>query len=97
MKKTCTRCNTELFKDETGELFCPECYANEFLNTFNEKDDSDVKNNKWKVIAPKTKPITIRIPLKDLEKLKSMAKLKNTPYQKLLKGIIHTYLIDNAG
>ena len=76
MKETCTQCNTELFKDETGELFCPECYANEFLNTFNENDDSDITNKKWRVTTPKTKPVTIRMPLKDLDSIKNLAKIK---------------------
>lgn len=91
MIKKCAICNSELFKDETGELFCPDCYAGEFLKTFDEKDDSWMKN-KFKVIQPKTKPITIRMNVSDIEKAKTLAKIKGLPYQTLLKEIIHNNL-----
>lgn len=95
MIKKCNICNSELFEDEKGELFCPDCEAEEFLETFDENDDSWM-NNKFKVVKPKTKSVTIRINISDIEKAKKYAKSKNVPYQSLLKDIIHRSLDKEA-
>lgn len=96
MIKKCEICDSELFEDEKGELFCPDCEADEFLETFDENDDSWMKN-KFKIIKPKTKPVTIRINVADIEKAKKIAKDKNVAYQTLLKNVIHQNLDKEAG
>ena len=91
MTKKCEVCKTEMFEDEKGELFCPDCEAEAFLTSFDETDDSWMEN-KVKVVQPKTKPVTIRMNVYDINKAKSLAKSKNVPYQTLLKEIIHKNL-----
>ncbi|MEI8389712.1 MAG: hypothetical protein WCG23_07475 [bacterium] len=53
MTKNCNICKSELFEDEKGELFCPDCEANKFSEIFNENDDSWM-NNKFKILRPNT-------------------------------------------
>jgi predicted DNA binding CopG/RHH family protein len=92
MSKKCEKCKTELFQDDKGEWFCPDCVGNEFLKTFNPEDDSDIENLKWKVTRPETKPVTLRINVVDIQIAKKIAKEKNIPYQTYLKEIIHKNL-----
>ena len=37
MIKKCKICDSELFEDEKGELFCPDCEAEEFLEDLEEQ------------------------------------------------------------
>ncbi len=96
MTTKCKLCKNELFEDENGDLFCPDCEADKFLTTFDENDDSWL-NSKFKTVKPKTKPVTLRMNINDIEKAKKIAKLSNMPYQKLLKDIIHENLSKEAG
>jgi predicted DNA binding CopG/RHH family protein len=89
--KKCDICGNELFYDENDELFCPDCEANELLEAFDEADDSWLKKA-HKVVMPKTKPITIRLNVYDIEKAKEQALALRIPYQTLLKDIIRNKL-----
>ncbi len=92
MSEKCKKCNTELFQDDKGEWFCPDCEADEFMESFNPEDDSDINNAKWQVVKPETKPVTIRLNVVDIQRAKKIASEKNVPYQTLLKEIIHKNL-----
>lgn len=92
MTKKCEKCKTELFQDKDGEWFCPECEAEDFLETFNPEDESDIETAQWKVVKPETKPVTIRLNVVDIQRAKKLAKERNMPYQTLLKEIIHKNL-----
>lgn len=92
MIQKCTKCNTELFQDNKGELFCPDCVADEYMESFNPEDDTDINTAKWEVVKPETKPITIRLNVVDIQRAKKIAKEKKVPYQTLLKEIIHKNL-----
>jgi len=92
MIKKCDICQTEMFQDENDELFCPNCEADDFMTEFEESDDTWMKT-KFKVVLPKTKSVTIRLNVCDIEKAKQIAKNKNLPYQTLIKEIIHKNLI----
>ncbi|MDR1168479.1 MAG: BrnA antitoxin family protein [Heliobacteriaceae bacterium] len=89
--KKCDICGNELFYDENDKLFCPDCEANEFLETFDEADDRWLEKA-HKVVMPKTKPITIRLNVYDIEKAKAQALALSIPYQTFLKDIIHKKL-----
>lgn len=91
MNKKCKTCGNELYKDENNDLFCADCEAEEYLNSFNENDDSWL-NNKPKLVKPETKPVTIRLNVVDIQRAKKIASEKNVPYQTLLKEIIHKNL-----
>lgn len=91
MIRKCEICNNELFEDENDKIFCPKCKSQEFVSQFDENDDSWM-SYKFKIVRPKTKPVTIRMNIYDFEKAKELAKSKNMPYQSLLKEIIHRNL-----
>jgi len=88
----CEKCNNEMFQDEKNEWFCPTCEADDFIMSFDENDDGWMKT-KFKIIKPKTKSVTIRLNICDIEKAKEIAKEKNLPYQTLIKDIIHKNLV----
>ena len=91
MIKKCDICESKLFQDDKNEWFCPQCEAEDFLTTFEQENDDWMKT-KFKVVQPKTKAITIRLNIYDIEKAKQIAKSKNLPYQTLIKDIIHKNL-----
>lgn len=91
MLKKCDICKTEMFQDENNEWFCPNCEAEDFITTFDEGDDSWMKT-KFKVVQPKTKAVTIRFNVHDIEKAKKIAEKQNVPYQTLIKEIVHKNL-----
>lgn len=91
MIKKCNICDNEMVQDESNEWFCPSCEAEIFMSTFDKEDDSWMQT-KLKVVLPKTKSVTIRLNVYDIEKAKKLAKNKNMPYQTLIKDIIHKNL-----
>lgn len=91
MIKKCDICGNEMFQDEKNEWFCPDCEAKDFMTIF-EQDNDDWMKTKFKVIKPRTKSVTIRLNICDIEKAKKIAKDKNLPYQTLIKDIIHKNL-----
>jgi predicted DNA binding CopG/RHH family protein len=94
--KKCEMCNEsveDLYETDKGQMLCGDCFATDFLETFDETDDSWLDNVKnWKVVRPETKPITLRINVMDIQRAKKIAKEKNMPYQTYLKEIIHKNL-----
>ena len=93
--KPCQACKEkveDLYETDTGRMLCGDCFATDFLKTFDENDDSDIENAEWKIVTPETKPITIRINVVDIQRAKRKAKEKGMPYQTLLKNIIHEHL-----
>ena len=91
MIKKCEICDSEMFQDENNEWFCPSCEADDFMASFDQDDDGWMKT-KFKIVQPKTKSVTIRLNVHDIEKAKGLAKAKNLPYQTLIKEIIHKNL-----
>ena len=92
MDKKCDICGNELYQDDKNEWFCSTCEAEDFLMAFDKEDDNWM-TTKFKVVQPKTKSVTIRLNIFDIEKAKQLAKDKNLPYQTLIKDIIHKNLI----
>lgn len=92
MTEKCNICNNKMFQDENNEWFCPKCEAEDFLISFDENDDTWMKT-KFKIAQPKTKSVTIRLNVYDIDKAKKIAKDKNMPYQTLIKEIIHKNLV----
>lgn len=94
--KKCQICNEmveDIYETNSGVEACGDCFADDFLETFDENEDDFIfENAKWEVVKPETKPITIRLNVIDIERAKKLAKEKNMPYQTLLKEIIHKNL-----
>lgn len=80
----------DLYETEDGRMLCGDCFAGDFLKTFDENDDSwmdDIES--VRIVTPETKPVTIRINVMDIQRAKRKAKEKGIPYQTLIKNIIH--------
>jgi len=94
--KICQDCKEkveDLYETDDGRMLCGDCYATDFLKTFDEKDDSWTDNiENVRIVTPETKPITIRINVVDIQRAKRKAKEKGMPYQTLIKNIIHEHL-----
>ncbi|MGH7770736.1 MAG: hypothetical protein ACREQA_00695 [Candidatus Binatia bacterium] len=88
MKRKCKKCGSELYQAEDLKWFCLLCLAKEI----EERDQEDEVRGTWKVLDPKTKPVTLRLSEIDLAKAKAKARKLGKPYQTLLKEAIHEAL-----
>lgn len=88
MKRKCKKCGSELYQAEDLKWFCLLCLAKEI----EERDQEDEIHGTWKVLDPKTRPVTLRLSEMDLAKAKAKARKLGKPYQTLLKEAIHEAL-----
>lgn len=88
MKRKCKRCGSELYQAEDLKWFCLLCLAKEI----EAQDQEDDVGGTWKVLDPKTKPVTLRLSEADLAKAKAKARKLGRPYQTWLKEVIHQAL-----
>ncbi|TMA13413.1 MAG: hypothetical protein E6J89_01440 [Deltaproteobacteria bacterium] len=88
MKKKCKKCGSDLYQAEDLKRFCLLCLAKEI----EERDQEDDVSGTWRVLDPKTKPVTLRLSEVDLAKAKAKARKLRKPYQTLLKEVIHEAL-----
>ncbi len=85
MKKQCKNCGAPLYQAEDLKWFCLSCLAADI----EARDKSDRLDGSWKVLHPRTKPITLRLSEADLSRAKERARRIGKPYQTFLKEIIH--------
>jgi len=85
MKRMCRRCGSALYQAEDLKWFCLLCLAREI----EEREQEDDVSGAWKVLDPKTRPVTLRLSEVDLAKAKVRAKRLRKPYQTFLKEVIH--------
>jgi predicted DNA binding CopG/RHH family protein len=85
MKRKCKKCGSELYLAEDLKWFCLLCLAQEI----DERDQEDDVKGTWRILEPKTKPVTLRLNETDLAKAKVRARKLGKPYQTLLKQVIH--------
>lgn len=88
MKRKCKKCGSELYRAEDLKWFCLLCLAKEI----EERDQEEEVQGTWRILEPKTKPVTLRLSEADLAKAKAQAKKLGKPYQTLLKEVIHQAL-----
>ena len=88
MKRKCKKCGAELYEAEDLKWFCLICLAKEI----EEKDQEDEVGGTWKLLDPKTRPVTLRLSEADLAKAKARARRLGRPYQTFLKEVIHQAL-----
>ena len=89
MKRTCKKCGSELYQAEDLKWFCLLCLAKEIER----RDQEDDVSGAWRVLDPKTKPVTLRLSEADLAKAKDKARKLRKGYQTLLKEVIHQALL----
>ncbi len=88
MKRKCKNCGAELYQAEDLKWFCLFCLA----KAIEERDQEDDVSGTWKLLDPKTRPVTLRLSEADLAKAKTKARKLGKPYQTLLKQVIHQAL-----
>ena len=86
MKRKCKKCDSELYQAEDLKWFCLLCLAKEI----EKRDRRDDIKGSWRILDPKTKPVTLRLSETDL--IKAKARKLGNPYQTLLKEVIHQAL-----
>lgn len=86
MKRKCKKCDSELYQAEDLKWFCLLCLAKEI----EKRDQRDDIKGSWRILDPKTKPVTLRLNEADL--IKAKARKLGNPYQTLLKEVIHQAL-----
>lgn len=84
MRSKCKKCGLALYQAEDLKWFCLLCLAKEI----EERDREDAVGGAWKVLEPKTRPVTLRLSEVDLSKAKAKARKLGKPYQTLLKEVI---------
>ena len=93
MRRNCRKCGSELYQAEDLKWFCLLCLAKEI----EKRDQDDDVSGTWKILHPKTKPVTLRLSEVDLAKAKEKARKLRKPYQTLLKEVIHQALSRSEG
>jgi len=98
MTQTCAKCGTEMYQDDQGQWFCPDCILEELDPAFlDEEQDNPGDLSRPYVLEPPTKQVSIRLSITDLELAKRLAKQKGIPkYQSYIKTLLHEALIKEA-
>jgi uncharacterized Zn finger protein (UPF0148 family) len=93
-EKSCKKCGTEMYQDDQGIWFCPDCIIEEIDPAFlDEKRDHPDELKRSYVLSPPTKQVSIRIAISDLELARKLARRKGVPkYQTYIKTLLHEAL-----
>ena len=93
--KKCRKCGVEMYRDDQGKWFCPDCVLEEIASDFlDEKLDHPGKLKRPYILEPPTKQVSIRLPVRDLELARKLARSKGIPkYQTYIKTLLHDSLI----
>jgi len=96
--KKCTKCGAEMYMDDRGERFCPDCVIEEIEPDF--LDEKKVGRGELKrpyVLEPPTKQVSLRLPVTDLDLARRIARRKGIPkYQTYIKTLLHKMLVKEA-
>ena len=94
----CRKCGSEMYRDDRGESFCPDCVLEEIEGEFlNEAGEDRGELKRPYVLEPPTKQVSIRLPVGDLELARKLARRKKVPkYQTYIKTLLHEALAREA-
>jgi predicted DNA binding CopG/RHH family protein len=96
--KKCKKCGIEMYQDDHGEWFCPDCILEEIEPDF--LDEKQIGRGELKrpyVLEPPTKQVSLRVPVGDLELARRLARRKGIPkYQTYIKALLHEMLVKEA-
>ena len=92
--KKCRKCRTEMYQDEQGEWFCPDCIVTEIEPAFlDEGRDEPGSLKRSYLLSPPTKQVSIRLAVSDVELARRLATQKGIPkYQTYIKTLLHAAL-----
>ena len=96
--KKCRKCGVEMYPDDQGKWFCPNCVLEEIApDCLDEKLDHPGKLKRPYIMEPPTKQVSIRLPVRDLELARKLARRKGIPkYQTYIKTLLHESLVKEA-
>jgi len=96
--KKCKKCGIEMYRDDHGEWFCPDCVIEEIEPDFlDEKQISRGELKRPYVLEPPTKQVSLRLSVVDLELARRLARRKGIPkYQTYIKTLLHEMLVKEA-
>lgn len=96
--KKCRPCGVEMYHDDQGKWFCPDCVLEEITPDFlNEKLDRPGNLKRPYILDPPTKQVSIRLSVRDLELARKLARSKGIPkYQTYIKTLLHHSLTKEA-
>ena len=96
--KTCQSCGAEMYQDDQGLWFCPDCIVEELDPAFlEEKRDHPGELKRPYILSPPTKQVSIRLPVSDVELARKLARRKGVPkYQTYIKTLLHEALAKEA-
>ena len=96
--KKCRTCKAEMYQDDAGKWFCPDCVLEQIDPAFlDEKLDHPGKLKRPYILEPSTKQVSIRLPVSDLELARKLARRKGIPkYQTYIKTLLHDTLIKES-
>lgn len=97
-EKKCGKCGTEMYQDDQGEWFCPDCIVKEIEPAFlDERLDHPGKLKRPYLLSPPTKQVSIRLAVSDLELARKLARRKGIPkHQTYIKTLLHEALAREA-
>jgi len=97
-ERSCKKCKTEMYQDDQGKWFCPDCILREIdPNFLDEKLDQPGKLKRPFILEPATKQVSIRLAITDLELARKLARRKGIPkYQTYIKSLLHDTLVKEA-
>ena len=97
-EKKCKKCGTEMYQDDQGEWFCPDCIVEEIEHAFlDERLDHPGELKRPYILSPPTKQVSIRFAASDLELARRLARRKGIPkYQTYIKTLLHEALVKEA-
>ena len=96
--KKCRKCGVEMYRDDQGKWFCPDCVLEEIAPEFlDEKLDYPGNLKRPYIMEPPTKQVSIRLSVPDLEVARKLARRKGIPkYQTYIKTLLHESLVKEA-
>ena len=96
--KKCSKCGSEMYRDDQNAWFCPDCVLEEISPAFlDERLDHPGELKRPYVLEPPTKQVSIRLAVADLELARRLARRKRVPkYQTYIKELLHEALIKDA-
>jgi len=96
--KKCKKCGIEMYQDDRGEWFCPDCVIEEIEPDF--LDEKQIAGGELKrpyVLEPPTRQVSLRVSVGDLELARRLARRKGIPnYRTNIKTLLHDMLVKEA-
>lgn len=87
-----------MFRDNQKKWFCPDCVLDKIGPTFlDEAGDDRGDLARPYLLTPRTRPVSLRLPVADVEQAKQLARKKGIPKcQSYIKTILHEALVQEA-